>query len=189
MPEGCRAGAGALEALRLVSGGTRRDLPDVRERLLEPSGPRSVCSQAVHQPALRPQYSGSKIDAGVAAKAEEVKTVEADFFPVFFPDRQLQYSFAPAQRQLNPSAWDQFNYRADRAAFGIRWPLNFPHHRRSEVSTPRAELASRGAAASGARGASRCSLSRPITRRWSRRSRRSSSSRTAARRGDPHPCR
>ena len=132
---------GALEALRIVSGADRKDPLDVKERLLEPV-----------KVEIRPleHYTGQlydkspqwkQVDAGVAAKNEELKTVEADFFPVFFLTGSFAYSYAPrSDRQLNPFAWDQFNYqRGPGGVFGIRWPLNF-HITAAKVDATRAEL-------------------------------------------------
>lgn len=133
--------AGALEALRMLAGAGRKDPLDVKERFLEPV-----------QIDLQPleHYAGQlydrspawkQIDAGVAAKTEEVKTAEADFFPVFFLTGTFSYSYAPRNdRQLNPFAWDQFNYqRGPGGVFGIRWPLNF-HITAAKVEATRAEL-------------------------------------------------
>ncbi|MEW6273217.1 MAG: TolC family protein, partial [Thermodesulfobacteriota bacterium] len=82
-----------------------------------------------------------QIEAGIAAKAEEVKTIEADYFPTFFLTGTFSYSYAPRNdRQLNPFAWDQFNYqRGPGGVFGIRWPLNF-HITAAKVEATRAEL-------------------------------------------------
>lgn len=132
---------GALEALRLVSGADRKDPLDVKERLLEPVkvkiGPLEQYTGQLYDRS--PQWK--QIDAGVAAKAEEVKTVEADFFPVFFLTGSFQYSYAPrSDRQLNPFAWDQFNYqRGPGGVLGIRWPLNF-HITAAKLDASRAEL-------------------------------------------------
>jgi len=132
---------GALEALRMLAGSDRKDPLDVKERFLEPV--KVVLEPLEHYTGQLYDKSPAwkQIDAGVAAKAEEVKTVEADFFPVFFLTGSFSYSYAPrSDRQLNPFAWDQFNYqRGPGGVFGIRWPLNF-HITAAKVEATRAEL-------------------------------------------------
>jgi outer membrane protein TolC len=131
----------ALEALRMMTGAHRKDPIDVKERFLEPV--RVNVEPLEHY--LGRLYDESptwkQIQAGVAAKAEEVKTVEADFYPVVFLTGSFSYSYAPrSDRQLNPFAWDQFNYqRGPGGVFGIRWPLNF-HITAAKVEATRAEL-------------------------------------------------
>lgn len=131
----------ALEALRMLSGADRKDPIDVAERFLEPL---KVSLEPLEH-YLGQLYDKSpawkQIEAGVAAKAEEVKTVEADYFPTFFLTGTFSYSYAPRNdRQLNPFAWDQFNYqRGPGGVFGIRWPLNF-HITAAKVEATRAEL-------------------------------------------------
>jgi outer membrane protein len=133
--------ASALEALRIMAGFDRHDPIDVKDHFLEPVKiklePLERYTDAIY--ARSPAWK--QIDAGVAAKAEEVKTVEADFFPMFFLTGSFSYSYAPrSDRQLNPFAWDQFNYqRGPGGVFGIRWPLNF-HITAAKVETTRAEL-------------------------------------------------
>ncbi|MBM4243173.1 MAG: TolC family protein [Deltaproteobacteria bacterium] len=132
---------GALEALRLVSGADRKDPLDVRERLLDPVRVRIEPLEHYTGQLYDKSPQWKQVDAGVAAKAEELKTVEADFFPVFFLTGSFAYSYAPRNdRQLNPFAWDQFNYqRGPGGVFGIRWPLNF-HITAAKVDAKRAEL-------------------------------------------------
>lgn len=131
----------ALEALRIMAGADRHDPIDVKGHFLEPVQvklePLEHYAGAIY--AKSPEWK--QIDAGVAAKAEEVKTIEADFFPMFFLTGSFSYSYAPrSDRQLNPFAWDQFNYqRGPGGVFGIRWPLNF-HITAAKVETTRAEL-------------------------------------------------
>ncbi len=131
----------ALEALRMMIGANRKDPIDVRDRLLEPV--RIKLEPLEHY--LGRLYDESpawkQIQAGIAAKAEEVKTVEADFYPVFFLTGSFSYSYAPrSDRQLNPFAYDQFNYqRGPGGVLGIRWPLNF-HITAAKVEATRAEL-------------------------------------------------
>jgi len=132
---------GALEALRMLAGAGRKDPLDVKDRFLEPVKidlePLEHYAGALYDKS--PAWK--QIDAGVAAKAEEVKTVEADLLPVFFLTGSFSYSYAPRNdRQLNPFAWDQFNYqRGPGGVFGIRWPLNF-HITAAKVEATRAEL-------------------------------------------------
>jgi len=85
--------------------------------------------------------SWKQIDAGVAAKADEVRTLEADFFPTLFLTGSFVYSYAPRRdRQLNPFAYDYFNVlQGPGALLGIRWPLNF-HITAAKANTARAEL-------------------------------------------------
>jgi len=131
----------ALEALRMLSGADRKDPIDVKERFLEPVKNKLEPLEHYTGEIYDKSPAWKQIDAGVAAKAEEVKTVEADFFPVFFLTGSFQYSYAPRNdRQLNPFAWDQFNYqRGPGGVFGIRWPLNF-HITAAKVEATRAEL-------------------------------------------------
>jgi outer membrane protein TolC len=77
----------------------------------------------------------------VAAKASELETVIADFYPEVFLSGGFSYSYAPERdRQLNPFAWDDYNYlRGPGGLLGIRWGLNF-HVTAARVETARAEL-------------------------------------------------
>jgi outer membrane protein len=132
---------GALEALRMMCGLDRKDPVDVKERQLEPVKKKLEPLEHYTNQLYDKNPAWKQIDAGVAAKAEEVKTVEADFLPMFFLTGTFAYSYAPrSDRQLNPFAWDQFNYqRGPGGVFGIRWPLNF-HITAAKVEATRAEL-------------------------------------------------
>jgi outer membrane protein len=132
---------GALEALRMMCGADRKDPIEVKERQLEPVKKKLEPLEHYTAQLYDKSPAWKQIDAGVAAKAEEVKTVEADFLPMFFLTGSFAYSYAPRNdRQLNPFAWDQFNYqRGPGGVFGIRWPLNF-HITAAKVEATRAEL-------------------------------------------------
>jgi outer membrane protein TolC len=131
----------ALEALRMMAGAGRKDPIDVRERFLEPVRVKLEPLEHYIGRLYDESPAWKQIQAGVAAKTEEVKTVEADFFPFVFLTGSFSYSYAPrSDRQLNPFAWDQFNYqRGPGGVFGIRWPLNF-HITAARVEATRAEL-------------------------------------------------
>lgn len=131
----------ALEALRMMIGANRKDPIDVRDRFLEPVRVKLEPLEHYLGRLYDESPAWKQIQAGIAAKAEEVKTVEADFFPVFFLTGSFSYSYAPrSDRQLNPFAWDQFNYqRGPGGVLGIRWPLNF-HITAAKVEATRAEL-------------------------------------------------
>lgn len=132
---------GALEAMRLMIGANRKDPIDVKERFLEPVKFELEPLEHYAGQLYDKSPNWKQIDAGVAAKAEEVKIAEADFLPMFFLTGSFQYSYAPRNdRQLNPFAWDQFNYqRGPGGVFGVRWPLNF-HITAAKVEATRAEL-------------------------------------------------
>jgi outer membrane protein TolC len=95
----------ALEALRMLSGADRKDPIDVKERFLEPVKTKLEPLEHYTGDIYDKSPAWKQIDAGVAAKAEEVKTVEADFFPVFFLTGTFSWCHAPRNdRQLNPFA-------------------------------------------------------------------------------------
>ncbi|HEY8514350.1 MAG TPA: TolC family protein [Candidatus Binatia bacterium] len=131
----------ALEALRMLIGEDRKAPLDVAERFLEPVEIRLEPLEHYLGQLYDKNPAWKQLEAGIAAKAEEVKTIEADYYPMFFLTGSFSYSYAPRNdRQLNPFAWDQFNYqRGPGGVFGIRWPLNF-HITAAKVEATRAEL-------------------------------------------------
>ncbi|HZR83753.1 MAG TPA: TolC family protein [Candidatus Binatia bacterium] len=140
---GIRQGeAAALQALRRAMGADPLAPIDLRARRLEPE---KVELRPLDEYAARlfgHNPSWQQIDAGVAAKTEELHTVEADFYPSFFLTGNFIYSYAPRRdRQLNPFAYDYFNVlEGPGALLGIRWLLNF-HVTAAKADTARAELA------------------------------------------------
>lgn len=136
-----RGSENALAALRRMIGlppGTPLELGDRRLR----AEPATLAPLADYRDRLfRNNPAWRQIDAGIAAKAQEVRTVEADFFPMFFLAGSFNYSYAPRRdRQTNPFAYDPFNaLNGPGGVLGIRWPLNF-HVTAARVDTARAEL-------------------------------------------------
>lgn len=131
----------ALEALRVLAGGEPRSALDVRDRLLDPE-------PAVLEPLenylaelydLSPRWR--QIEQGVEAQQSELSRTEAEYFPDLLFTGYFGYSYAPDRdRQLNPFAWDQFNFLRGPGGFlTLRWPLNF-HITATKVQKARAEL-------------------------------------------------
>jgi outer membrane protein TolC len=141
LPE-IRLGAeAALQALRRIMGVYPTAAIDLRERRLRPETTRLRPIDEYAERLFAQNPGWKQIDAGVAAKAQEVRTVEADFYPTFFLTGSFIYSYAPRRdRQLNPFAYDYFNVlEGPGALLGIRWPLNF-HVTAAKVNTMRAKL-------------------------------------------------
>ena len=85
--------------------------------------------------------SWKELEAGLAAKQAEVRAIEAEYWPNVFLGGGFEYAYAPRrERQLNPFAYDDFNYlRGPGAQLGIEWALNF-HVTAAKVASARAEL-------------------------------------------------
>jgi len=131
----------ALEALRVLAGEPRREPLDVAERFLDPV-PAKVRELAYYEEQLFSQSPEWKqLQYGIEAKSSQKDALEADYYPSFFLSGTFAYSYAPKRkRQLNPFAWDQFNYlRGPGGVLGIRWPLNF-HLTEARVSAAQAEV-------------------------------------------------
>lgn len=141
LPRIRRGSENALLALRRAIAEPEDSRIDVKERRLRPEKaelePLEVYGERlfVNNPAWR------QLDAGMAAKADEIRTVEADYFPMFFVTGNFRYGYAPRrQRQLNPFAYDTFNILdGPGGVFGVRWPLNF-HVTAARANVARAEL-------------------------------------------------
>ncbi len=141
LPRLRHGGQMAIEALRRLMGAESEAPIDLAEKRLEPA-PAKLAPIGEYAALLfeqNPQWR--QIDAGVLAKAEEVRTVEADYYPNVFLTGSFGYSYAPERdRQLNPFAWDEFNYlRGPGGLLGIRWLLNF-HITAAKAGSARAEL-------------------------------------------------
>lgn len=131
----------ALEALRVLSGGEPSSPLDVRGRLLDPEP--AALEPLDHYLAelydVSPQWR--QIEQGVEAQASELSRTQAEYFPDLYFTGYFGYSYAPDRdRQLNPFAWDQFNFLRGPGGFlTVRWPLNF-HVTATKVQKARAEL-------------------------------------------------
>lgn len=137
-----QAGAiGALEALRRLMG-LPLDAPvDLKDRRLEPEETPLRPLEEYEATLFRTNPAWKQIVAGVEAKSNEVKKVEADYFPNVFVKGGFEYSYAPERtRQINPFAYDDYNYlRGPGGELGVSWLLNF-HVTAAKVATKRAEL-------------------------------------------------
>ncbi|HYC23186.1 MAG TPA: TolC family protein [Candidatus Bathyarchaeia archaeon] len=131
----------ALEALRRMIGADRTDPIDLKERFLQPVKADLQPLEFYEARLFEHSPSWKQLEAGIKAKSEELKTVEADFFPSVFVDGVFGYSYAPRRdRQLNPFAYDDFNYlHGPGAVLGIHWGLNF-YLTAARAETTRAEL-------------------------------------------------
>ena len=131
----------ALEALRILGGEPRTAPVDVAERFLDPV-PATIREIEYYDAELFEQSPDWKrLQFGLAAQTNQREVAEADYYPSFFLSGTFAYSYAPQrQRQLNPFAWDQFNYlRGPGGVLGVRWPLNF-HMTAARVATAQAEV-------------------------------------------------
>lgn len=131
----------ALEALRILGGEPRTAPVDVAERFLDPV-PATIREIEYYDAELFEQSPDWKrLQFGIAAQTNQREVAEADYYPSFFLSGTFAYSYAPQrQRQLNPFAWDQFNYlRGPGGVLGVRWPLNF-HMTAARVATAQAEV-------------------------------------------------
>lgn len=141
LPGVTRGAETALEALRRMMGEDPDAPIDLMARRLTPENVKIEPIDVYADRLFTSNPSWKQIDAGVAAKADEVRTLEADFFPSLFLTGSFVYSYAPRRdRQLNPFAYDYFNVlQGPGALLGIRWPLNF-HVTAAKANTARAEL-------------------------------------------------
>ena len=131
----------ALEALRILGGASRTAPLDVAERFLDPI-PATVREIEYYDRQLFEQSPDWKrLQFGLAAQNNRRDAMEADYYPSLFLSGTFAYSYAPRRdRQLNPFAWDQFNYlRGPGGVLGLRWPLNF-HLTAARVATAQAEV-------------------------------------------------
>jgi len=131
----------ALEALRVLAGAEPRSPLDVRDRVLELEA--VVLEPLDHYLAELYEVSPAwrQIDQGVQAQVHELSRAEAEYFPDLLFTGYFGYSYAPQRdRQLNPFAFDQFNFLRGPGGFlTVRWPLNF-HITATKVQKARAEL-------------------------------------------------
>jgi outer membrane protein TolC len=141
VPRLTAGGKTALEALRRMMG-AERDAPiELKARLLDPAPAHLEPLEHYRTRLFQQNPAWRQIDAGVAAKSDELKTVEADYYPNLFLNGVFAYSYAPRRdRQLNPFAYDDFNFlHGPGGVLGIRWSLNF-HITAARAATTRAEL-------------------------------------------------
>jgi outer membrane protein TolC len=131
----------ALEALRILGGEPRTAPLDVAERFLDPV-PATVRDISYYEEQLFEQSPGwRRLQFGIAAQAKQRDALEADYYPSLFLSGTFAYSYAPRrQRQLNPFAYEQFNYlRGPGGVLGVRWPLNF-HLTAARLATAQAKV-------------------------------------------------
>jgi outer membrane protein TolC len=136
------ASAAAIRALRRAAGFDLDAPVDIRSRFLDVEKPRLESLEVYKGRLFQQSPSWKRVQEGVAAKEGELETKVADFYPEVFLSGGFAYAYAPErQRQLNPFAWDDYNYlRGPGGLLGIRWGLNF-HVTAARVETARAELA------------------------------------------------
>ena len=144
--------ADALEALRRLIGAQPTDPIDLQQHILDPEAGAVKPLADYEQMLFERNTDWRQVTAGLAAKQEEAKTVEADFYPTVFLEGSFAYAYAPERdRQRNPFAYDDFNYlHGPGAVLGIRWLLNF-HVTAARAATKRAEVAHLEAAQRSAR--------------------------------------
>jgi len=132
---------GAIEALLRLMGDRSSGAVDLAPTLLEPDPAEVKPLEYYDAELFRRNPSWREVSAGVEAKGEEVKTVEADFYPMVFLLGAFGYGYAPERRrQTNPFVNDQYNFlNGPGAALGVRWGLSF-HVTAARVATARAEL-------------------------------------------------
>lgn len=88
--------------------------------------------------ANRPEWR--KLHIGIQAKEAELKVATGDYFPAFFLAVPFRYGYAPGRsRQLNPFAYDNFNFADAGPVLGLRWSLGFAETA-AKVARTRAEL-------------------------------------------------
>ncbi|MFM8410984.1 MAG: TolC family protein [Alphaproteobacteria bacterium] len=131
----------ALLALRRAIAEPEGSRVDVKERRLRPEKAELEPLEEYAERLFLNNPAWRQLDAGMAAKAQEIRTVEADFLPMFFVTGNFRYGYAPRRdRQLNPFAYDTFNIlEGPGGVFGVRWPLNF-HVTNARANVARAEL-------------------------------------------------
>lgn len=130
-----------MEALRILGGEPRTAPLDVAERFLDPV-PATVRPISWYEEQLFAQSPDWKqLQFGIASQSKQRDALEADYYPSLFLSGTFAYSYAPRrQRQLNPFAYDQFNYlRGPGGVLGVRWPLNF-HLTAARVAAAQAEI-------------------------------------------------
>ena len=131
----------ALEALRVLIGLEPGAAVDVRDRLLDPEP--ATLEPLEHYLAELYEVSPAwrQVEQGVEAREQELSRATAEYFPDLLFTGYFGYSYAPDRdRQLNPFAWDQFNFLRGPGGFlTVRWPLNF-HITATKVQKARAEL-------------------------------------------------
>ncbi|MFP6663546.1 MAG: TolC family protein [Deltaproteobacteria bacterium] len=131
----------ALQALRILGGESRTAALDVAERFLDPV-PATVRAISWYEEQLFEQSPDwQQLQFGIAAQARQRDALEADYYPSLFLSGTFAYAYAPRrQRQLNPFAFDRFNYlRGPGGVLGVRWPLNF-HLTAARVAAAQAEV-------------------------------------------------
>lgn len=131
----------AIRALRRIAGFDVDESVDVRGRFLEPADAHLESLQVYTDRLLTQSPRWKRLQEAIVAKEQELKTVIADLYPEVFLGGGFSYSYAPERdRQLNPFAYDDYNYlRGPGALLGIRWAVNF-HLTAARVETARAEL-------------------------------------------------
>ncbi|MBU6284128.1 TolC family protein, partial [bacterium] len=141
LPRIRRGSENALLALRRAIAEPEGSRVDVKERRLRPEKAELEPLEAYAERLFLNNPAWRQLDAGMAAKAQEIRTVEADYFPMFFVTGNFRYGYAPRRdRQLNPFAYDTFNIlEGPGGVLGVRWPLNF-HVTAARANTARAEL-------------------------------------------------
>jgi len=132
---------GAVEALQRLMGEEPHGPVELVPTLLEPDPSEVKPLEYYDAELFRRNPSWREVSAGVKAKDEDVKTVEADFYPSVFVLGTFGYGYAPERRrQTNPFVNDQYNFlNGPGAALGVRWGLSF-HVTAAKAATARAEL-------------------------------------------------
>ncbi len=131
----------ALRALRRIAGFDVDEPVGVRGRFLEPASAHLESLEVYTDRLLIQSPRWKRLQEAIVAKEQELKTVIGDLYPEVFLGGGFSYSYAPERdRQLNPFAYDDYNYlRGPGALMGIRWAINF-HLTAARVETARAEL-------------------------------------------------
>ena len=132
---------GALEALRVIAGAKPDSPIDVRDRRIEPEVVKLEPLEVYKGRLFAQSPAWRQVEAGAQAKESELEKVKAEYYPDLFFTGHFGYAYAPRRdRQLNPFAWDDFNYlRGPGGVLSLRWPLNF-HVTATKVQKARAEL-------------------------------------------------
>jgi len=133
--------ANALDALKRLMGcepGAAIDLKDTR---LEPERGEVPPLEEYERQLFDKNPQWKQVTAGVAAKEQEVRRAEAEYFPQVFLKGGFDYGYAPnRRRQTSPFAYDRFNYlRGPGGELAVGWKLNF-HMTAAEVGIKQAEL-------------------------------------------------
>ncbi len=143
----------ALEALRVLTGGDPWAPLDVAAARLEVAAAKIEPLKVYEARLFTDNPAWRQVEEGLAAKVAQLGVVEADYYPGIFLSGTFGYGYAPERdRQLNPFAWDQFNYlNGPGGVLAIRWLLNF-HITAARVAEARAEIAELIAQRERARG-------------------------------------